>query len=316
MEVPRYLQILWSYKWVVLVAIVAAVVAAFFSGFRIADGAPESKADIDYIAATTVLVGSEDQQLFRGVTITERDPSLEEQDPIVEVERVDLPERATLYAYVISGDLIRERVEEEIGPLRKDESIVSVRRTTQPTESERFPGRMNLPILDIMGRSTDPQRAELISQAATTEFLAYAEEQTKSAKIKESERVILDPIRSGPAEEVESGNPLVVVVITFVGVLIAFLALIFLIHGIRTALAVRRERMSPSVASGPNRRKADDGSADGGDDGADTPSAPIGGNQSGAAGTDADVPDEQDEDAVDTRGSARGRRRRSAVEPT
>jgi len=241
MEVPRYLQVLWAYKWLVSLGVVVAIVSGFFAGFRVIDGSVESKAVVQYSAATTVLIGSEDQQIFQGVRVIPV-PEEGEDGTTAEIQPLDLAGRAVVYAYVIAGDTIRQLTEEKVGKFTGDEGITAMSRSTQPTGDERFPGRLSLPIIDIRGQALTPKRAEEISAAAAEVFLAYAAADQDAAKMPVEERVKLTPLRSGDAEKLEGSNPMIPVVLTGVGVMIAFLALIAILHAARLGIASQRER--------------------------------------------------------------------------
>ena len=65
METPKYLQTLWSYKWLLAFGLVVAIAAAFFAGFTITNGQVESRAVKSYTAGTTVLVTSPSDTLYQ-----------------------------------------------------------------------------------------------------------------------------------------------------------------------------------------------------------------------------------------------------------
>ena len=151
MDVPKYLQILWSYKWLLLVGLVFAVIAAFLAGYTMRDGAIVSRATSTYSASTTVLVGSDNQPLFQA----EIPGQPIEQGTTAPVQQ-DLTSTAVVYAYLISGTEVQTAVEAIIGEFAEEETLTAVRRTTQPGGNEQFPGRLSLPILDVVGVSADP----------------------------------------------------------------------------------------------------------------------------------------------------------------
>ena len=65
METPKYLQTLWSYKWLLAFGLIVAIIAAFFAGFTITNGQVESRAVKSYTAGTTVLVTSPTDTLYQ-----------------------------------------------------------------------------------------------------------------------------------------------------------------------------------------------------------------------------------------------------------
>jgi hypothetical protein len=244
MDVPQYLQILWSYKWLLAFGLVVAVAAALLAGFTIKDGAIESRATVNYTAATTVLVGSQNQPLYQSEI-----PGQPVQVGVTPPVKLDLVNTAVVYAYLISGGQTQSAVEEIVGPLADDESITAVRRTTQPGGNEAFPGRLALPILSIVGISTDPKRAEEISQAANQVFQEYVKGQQDAAQLPPEQRVELTTIKESAAVAAEGSNPAIPIVVTGVGVFLIFIARAFVLYNAKMARQRRRSKRSTRRAS-------------------------------------------------------------------
>ncbi|WP_127792794.1 hypothetical protein [Agromyces sp. LHK192] len=237
MDVPKYLQTLWSARWLLVVGLVVAVLAALVAGFTIKDGAITSRAEQTYTAATTVLVGSENNPLFQasvpGETIEEGTTAPTEQD---------LSSTAVVYAYLVTGSEISERVQAEVGEFADDESLTAVRRTTQPAGDESFPGRLSLPILDIVGVSSDPARAEEISRTANDLFQDYVLEEQEEAGIPEDNRVELTTVKEGDAVAEPGSNPAIPILVTGLGVFLLFVALAFVLDAMKRSRRRRRDR--------------------------------------------------------------------------
>ena len=165
MEIPRYLQILWSYKWLLVAGLLVAIVAGVFAGFTLQNGQFVSRAKHNYTAATTVMLEGENSTLLQAVI-----PGEEVDQTTTASIRQDLGSVAVLYAYLAASEEMQARVESVVGDFSDDEQMTAVSRTTQPNGDERFPGRLVLPIIDVVGVSDDAARAELISQAAAEQF--------------------------------------------------------------------------------------------------------------------------------------------------
>ena len=261
MEVPKYLRVLWDSKWLLLVGLLVAAVAAFFAGFAVEDGEVVPRAESSYTAGTTVLVSSQTQPLYQAVI--PGTPLVENQTTPTDV---DLTSKAILYAYLVSGQDIRNAVEAEVGAFAETDALTALRRTTKPGGDEAFAGRYELPILDIVGFSTDPERAELISRTATAIFLERVlAEQTASA-LPEPDRVILTPLDQKPAEPGEGSNPAIPIVVAFLGVFLLFVAVAFILAGAKSSRA-RKRAAKESVASAPVSAVADDDAAESGTSG-------------------------------------------------
>jgi hypothetical protein len=210
------------------VGLLVALLAGFIAGFTISDGAIESRSEKTYTATATVLVTSKSNPLFQaeipGQTLAEGQTA---------ATTVDLTQATVVYAYLVSGSEIQTAVEAAMGPLTHSESITALRRTTQPTGDERFPGRLTLPVLNIIGTSSSPSRAEQITVAANDAFQAYVFAQQESLGVEDSNRVQLTTLTETSAVAAANSNPLIPVVITFVGVFLVFIALVFVLYNVR-----------------------------------------------------------------------------------
>ncbi|MFK4808267.1 hypothetical protein ACI3KX_20570 [Microbacterium sp. ZW CA_36] len=236
METPKYLQVLWNYKWVLAFGALVAAVAAFFAGFAIVEGQVVSRAQQTWTAATTMLLTSESDRLYQSQV-----PGVPIEQGTSDPQVIDMSSTALVYAYILSSDMIQDTVEAEIGPLDDEtESITALRRTTQPTGDERFPGRYDLPVLEAVGTAETAPRAEEISRAAATAFTAYVVAQQDAQEIAPELRVLIEPLGASDAVEGDSSNPAIPVVVTFVGVFLAFVVLVFIIAGLRSRSARRK----------------------------------------------------------------------------
>ncbi|KAF2413416.1 hypothetical protein B1729_09855 [Microbacterium sp. B35-04] len=236
METPKYLQVLWNYKWVLAFGALVAAVAAFFAGFAIVEGQVVSRAQQTWTAATTMLLTSESDRLYQSQV-----PGVPIEQGTSDPQVIDMSSIALVYAYILSSDMIQDTVEAEIGPLDDDtESITALRRTTQPTGDERFPGRYDLPVLEAVGTAETAPRAEEISRAAATAFTAYVVAEQDEQEIAPELRVLIEPLGASDAVEGDSSNPAIPVVVTFVGVFLAFVVLVFIIAGLRSRSARRK----------------------------------------------------------------------------
>lgn len=268
MEIPRYLQILWHYKWVLIVGILVAAVGAFLAGFTFRDGAVVSRVPQTWPASTTMLLTSGTTPLYQSEIPGEE---LETELGAVTSDPVSLrlSDAATVYAYLAAGKEVRERVEAEIGEFDPGETITAVSRTTQPAGDETFPGRLSLPILDIVGYAQSPERAEEISRTAAEVFHDFVVAEQDARDIADELRIQLNVLDEKPAGEPEGSNPAIPSVVAFGGILFAFLVFIYLLHGIRSGLA-RRAQSPPSPSA-----ELDDRARPSAPDGAPRPSTGV-----------------------------------------
>lgn len=255
MEIPTYLRVLWRSKWLLLVGAVVAAVAAFFAGFTITNGQVEPRAEQSYRAGTTLLLNGPDQPLYQAVI-----PGQELQEGQSQPQNVDLTSRAILYAYLISGQDMRATVESQIGTFAEEETLTALRRTTQPAGDESFAGRYVLPILEVIGTASTPERAEQISRTAAQTFEAQVVSEQTAAEIPEGNRVLITTIDQKPGTALEGSNPAIPVVVTFLGVFLLFVAAAYIIAGSKASR--ERKRLAKAKAAreddAPSSAKLDD----------------------------------------------------------
>jgi hypothetical protein len=239
METPKYLQILWAYKWLLVFGLLMAIVAGFFAGYTIRDGQVLSRATQTWLASTTVLVDRGNSTLYQSEIIAPV-PAVEGA-VVPETITQNLPDLALIYAYLASSAEIKDRVEDEIGALSDLEQITAVSRTTQPSGNEQFPGRLSLPIIDIVGVAPTPERAEEISEAANEQFQDYVVQQQDEQELSPEVRVVLTTLEQKAATQGQGGNPAIPVVVAGGGTFLAFIALAFVLHGARSGARARAE---------------------------------------------------------------------------
>ncbi|MET4157303.1 hypothetical protein [Agromyces sp. PvR057] len=253
METPKYLQTLWSYKWLLAFGLIVAVVAAFFAGFTITNGQVQSRAVQSYTASTTVLVTSPNDTLYQSQV-----PGQTIEEGVTAPEPLDLAASTQIYAYLVSSEEIISEVEASTGELDEDtESITAIRRTTQPAGDERFPGSLKLPVLQIVGTAATPERAEELSSTATDVFVGYVGDQQTAQQIAPENRVELEVLASGAAVAGETSNPAIPIVVTGFAVFLGFVALAFVLAAFRskrsnrgTRSRSRRRSSAPTTAGG------------------------------------------------------------------
>lgn len=281
METPKYLVILWQSKWLLLVGLVVAILGGLVAGFTIEDGQLVPRAEQSYTAGTTIIVSSETQPMYQAVIPGQ---TLVEGQTLA--EDVDLSSKAILYAYMVSGLDMREGVESQIGKFTDTEALTALRRTTQPSGDENFPGRYTLPIIDVIGASLDPERAEAISRTATTLFIADVLAQQEAAAIPPDERVLLAVLDQSPAVAEEGSNPLIPVVVAGLGIFLLFVAAAFIIAGAKSSRAAKR-----AAAAAAEDASEEDAAAS---------AAPAGRKRSTARSTTASQTPEPDETEAET----------------
>lgn len=255
MDQPVYLRRLIEQKYILIVGALIALVAGFYAGFSVVDGKVVSRADKTYAASATLLLMAPQPDYFQVQipaetetvpVVTDAEGNPVQQDLIVtktEARPINLADSAIIQAYMASSDEIADAVALEIGAFEDGEAITAVRRTTQPNGDERFGGRLELPILEIAGTSTSPERAELIATKATEAFRAMVAQRQREWGVAEDNRIVLNELNAPVAEEVDGSNPAIPSIVVGFGVFLLFVALALIVGSTREHL--RKRRSSP-----------------------------------------------------------------------
>lgn len=251
MEQPTYVRRLLEQKYLLIVGLIIAVLAGLVAGFTIQNGQLVSRTVQTYSASSTVMLSSPTPTDFQVQipAVTEAIPEGQTAQSLIvqQPTPVDLTNSAILLAYQASSDQIRDEVEAQIGPLEVGEAISAVRRTTQPSGDETFPGRLELPIIDIVGVAESTARAELIAATATSVFQDYVAQQQVDLGVAEDVRLQLDELNVPVAGEGTGSNPAIPIIVVGVGVFLLFIALALIIGAIRDRRRARRAADTATV---------------------------------------------------------------------
>jgi len=253
MDMSRIFSVLWKSKWLVATGLVVAVLAAITSGFRIENGSMEPRAERSFTAATLVMLSGAGIPLYQAESAGQA-----QANGATAPREQNLSKAAVMFAYIISGTPIRDDVTGKIGPLADAESIDAVQRTTQPSGSERFPGRLDLPIIEIHGTAATPERAVQLVDTATASFHGYVTQQQESAKLSPAARVALADIQDAKVTENDVSNTLAPLIAVGLGTFLAFIALIFILDNARRNGAAGFRRSTKEPTRSPARHVPDD----------------------------------------------------------
>lgn len=243
MDMTRIFSVLWKSKWLVATGLVVAVLAAITAGFRVENGSLEPRAERSFTAATLVMLSGAGIPLYQAESAGQAQAS-----GAVAPREQNLSKAAVMFAYIISGSPIRDMVTGQVGPLAAAESIDAVQRTTQPSGSERFPGRLDLPIIEIHGTAETPERAVQLVEAATAAFHDYVTNQQESANLAPAARVALADIQDAKVTENDVSNTLAPLIAVGLGTFLAFIALIFVLDNARRTRPAGSRRSSEAPA--------------------------------------------------------------------
>ena len=249
MDLRLYLRVMRRFWYVIAVGVVAAVAAGTLAAYSVTSDGLKPRATPLHSASTTLLL--EDPSLPTFSVESDPQPSGTEEEPAPQVRRQELSQLSLIYAYIISGDEIRERVSAASGGLTEDEVITAVQRTTQPQGDERFPGRYSLPILDVVAVSTTPERSEELSVVAAEQFVAYVEETQAAQGLDPVRRIDVSVLARTSSTVVDTSSPLLPMLAVAAAVLGATIALVFVLANLARGDAERRRVRRSDDPRGP-----------------------------------------------------------------
>lgn len=238
MNLTTIMRVIGRHKVLFVTGLLIAALASFATAFRVETGTLTPRIAAQYRAPTQLLV-SDPNSVF--ATKNAPQQVVDGQTP---PSARDLTSATVVYAYLVTSGAILDDVEKQIGKLGKNESLSAQQRTTQPTATTNT-GTYRLPILEIDGEATSPKRAAEISRTAATVFQNFVAAQQDAAGVPADSRVQLQTINEKPAEPVDGTNPALPIVAVGIGVLLAFIALIFAVDNARAA------RLAPHAPAAP-----------------------------------------------------------------
>ncbi len=110
-------------------------------------------------------------------------------------------------------------------------------------------------MLEAVGTAPTAERAELISQTVAAAFVAYMTAQQDAQALDPALAVQVELLGENPAVEGDMSNPAIPIVVTFIGVFLAFVVLAFIIAGLRSGAAKRRAAAASAATATAGRAR-------------------------------------------------------------
>lgn len=245
MDLNLYFRVLWRFRLIVVTGCVLAIALAFASLAKVsfADGSPSiSHRQQETWQATTRLFVT--QQGFPwGRTILPGDSS----SPVLPsstssglqfADPTRLAGLAVYYAQLINGDLIQREIRKSV----PRDIVLSAAPVTDPATNSA------LALVDVMSVGHTPAQAARVSRAGADLFRSYIAHQQASAGIPLQQRVLLQVVSTKAA--LIAGRTKTLAIVAFLAVLIATIALAFVLENLRPRIQV----VAPVTAAAPEER--------------------------------------------------------------
>ena len=234
-DLNLYFRVLWRFRLIVAVGFVLAITVAFASVAKVgADGSISYRQQPTWQGTTRLFVT---QRGFPwGRTVLPGDPTSAPSTSTSSGTQFADPTRlaglAIYYAALINGDLIQRQVRKSFPP----KTVLSAVAETDAATSSP------LALVDVMGVAHTSAQARRVSQEGANLFRSYIADRQASAGIPLKQRVLLQVVSTKAA--VIAGRKKTLAIVAFLAVLIATIALTFVLENLRP----RIQAVSPVTA--------------------------------------------------------------------
>jgi hypothetical protein len=240
-DLNLYFRVLWRFRLIVATGFLLATAIAFASvakvGFAHGSLSISHRQQETWQATTRLFVT---QQGFPwGRTVTPVPPAstssnLQFADP------TRLAGLALVYAQLINGDLIQRQIQTSVPP----GTVLSAAPVTDPATNAL------LPLVAVTSVAHTPAQAARVSRAAADLFRSYIAHQQASAGIPLKQRVLLQVVSTEAT--LIAGRKKTLAIVAFLAVLIATIALAFVLENLRPRMQV----VAPVTAAVPEEAAA------------------------------------------------------------
>ena len=241
MDLNLYFRVLWRFRLIVAVGFVLAITVAFATVAKVgADGSISYRQQPTWQGTTRLFVT---QQGFPwGRTVLPGDPtsapSTSTSSGLQFADPTRLAGLAIYYAALINGELIQRQIRRSFPP----KTILSAAAVTDTATNSP------LALVDVTSVAHSSAQARRVSQEGASLFRSYIADQQASAGIPLKERVLLQVVST--KAEVIAGRKKTLAIVAFLAVLIATIALAFVLENQRP----RIQAVAPVTAAAPADR--------------------------------------------------------------
>ena len=241
MDLNLYFRVLWRFRLIVAAGFVLAIALSFASVAKVgANGSISYRQQQTWQGTTRLFVT---QQGFPwGRTVLPGDPtSVPSPSTASGIQFADptrLASIATYYAALINGDLIQRQIRTGFPP----NTVLSATAVTDPATNSP------LALVDVTGTAHTRAQARSVSQEGANLFRSYIAHQQASVGIPSKQRILLQVVSTKAT--VIAGRKKTLAIVAFLAVLVATIALTFVLENLRP----RIQAVAPVPAAAPAER--------------------------------------------------------------
>lgn len=216
-------------KFLSLVGVLLAVAAATASGYQVHDGKLVERTKDTYVSHEQLLV--QNISLFRNQqthAVGQIDTSAKSIPQNSTINGGTAAQLTAAYAYVLTGDDLRARIQQAVGVDPSRYSLTAARRTSNPGEEENLSiaASSEIPVLEVAVTAHDPELAKRVAAVSGEVFVAYVDAQQDAAGVPQDERVAVSVLNAAKDAAKTSRSPLFTEILVGGGVLVLFIGII------------------------------------------------------------------------------------------
>ena len=241
MDLNLHFRVLWRFRLIVAVGFVLAITVAFASIAKVgADGSISYRQQPTWQGTTRLFVTQKGFPWCRTVLPGESTsgPSTSTSSGLQFADPTRLAGLALTYAALINGDLIQRQIRKRFPP----KTVLGAAAVTDTATNSP------LALVDVTSVAHSSAQARRVSQEGASLFRSYIADQQASAGIPLKERVLLQVVST--KAEVIAGRKKTLAIVAFLAVLIATIALAFVLENQRP----RIQAVAPVTAAAPADR--------------------------------------------------------------
>jgi hypothetical protein len=247
MDLGLYFRTLWRYKPLMLYGFFVAVLLAFLSAARITTHGIEQRGTTTWSSTATLLITSAHDFPYGRTAPAYLPADPRKGIPSVQVSDPNqLTTFALLYSQLANSDAVRKIMRRQ-GPLH---GALTARPVFESPTTAINSSSYLLPLITLTATATTASWAVATAQLGTSSFVDFLSQQQDQANIPRDQRVSVEVLRQAAGASRISTPGLTLPIIVFIAVMIAAVALAFVLENLRPRALARSttEELPDAVA--------------------------------------------------------------------
>lgn len=237
MDLQLYLRVLWRFRLLVLSGILLAGALALLSHVRISPEGFTYRQNEEWASYATLLVGGPGLSLLSSV---DQDGDVQVQAEGLGAQQAALQRYtalAIIYARLSDSDAVLRKVR-QTGPL--DGRIEAAALTSSDQNSDA------LPLISVAAISASPEQARSLAAREVAGLQAYLAERQRAEGVPPERAITFTVVKQPTAAVLLAGRTKTLPIVVFLTVMIAVIALAFVLENLRPRVREVRQELHPA----------------------------------------------------------------------